>query len=114
MVEALATKTGEALASQLGSELLRVSPFFSMYVSYCAHFMRANELLEQVLALPRTATYCHVLPRTATCCHVLPRTATHCHVLPRTATYCHVLSRTITHCHVLSRTVTYPVICHVP
>ena len=46
-MEAAATKTDEALASALGSELLRVSPFFTMYVSYCAHFMRANELLDQ-------------------------------------------------------------------
>jgi len=47
MVAAAATKSDEALASALGSELLRVSPFFTMYVSYCAHFMRGNELLEK-------------------------------------------------------------------
>jgi hypothetical protein len=63
MVEALATKTGEALASQLGSELLRVSPFFSMYVSYCAHFMRANELLEQVLATRCSSSFAACVPR---------------------------------------------------
>jgi hypothetical protein len=47
MSAATVSLRGVELADALGSELLSVSPFFVMYVTYCSNFMAGTELLCQ-------------------------------------------------------------------
>ena len=47
--ELKSTHRGTQLAEALGSELLRISPYLVMYVSYCANFMTGSELLGEAI-----------------------------------------------------------------